>query len=878
MKTLPNPDITITPALQVEHVQKASATPSISLPKHIVHAFREVPKEIQPRWSDSDPIHASTREEVAKVPPLSKLPNALLPQDAMALPPYLHYGLPMTLEQITSFVQSRDPNVQIFADHGQLSNKAEQLVADCFTEEIGLPVYLERVLNAPDTLFILCLLDNYIVKALYQREEMPKKEHIRRMQKALGVDPQHTTSGSTVDQFSDDLPFPFLHYNVITAWPTTCVPGEAMLDGVVGGSRPRVPSFREVKGMRTLEQSLSRVIEKDVVTEVVSIANPNSVVNTTASGIVPEPHTALNSDLLVADDCLVLKTRRSVPTFSKIAQDKKAYHSGLLEEIHDKSILIKPLKFQHHYTPAPLVEDSVERHLLLNILYRSISDAPSIKDEDGKAPPNFAKWWHMSNLGDQSLSTLATSSLSSSGAITWISVISMAILFIPEIITPALSVEDSVPKELHPRWSDANPIITEEELAMVLPMSKLPCILLPRNEIPSPPCLQYGLPITLKQIFSLRNPNTQVINKSGSSSCQAGRLFVDRLTAEIGLTVYLQRVVNGPGTPFVVCRLQKALGVNPKILSMCLQAFLHNTAFTFKLQALSPILMSLLYPVFLCGLASQSALDNMAVASQPQCTQCHLGHSLLGVKAFILTNSMSTSTVLDITITPAHPVEDSQTASTTQSSLPEPIVQAFRKVPKEIHPRWSDSDPFYTREEVAKVPPMSKLPRALLPLHKYASPPYLHYGFLLTFDQITSFVHSRDPSIPITTDLGLLSIKTDDFVEKCLTEIVGLPIYLERALNAPDTSYIIACLVDNYSIQSSMRHNKIPKEKHIRQVQKAFGIDSKVLPMWYIAGGAYQWRAPDHVDAYRIRLLIQQTRAQALKVRSTLSDLMGSFS
>ena len=117
-------------------------------------------------------------------------------------------------------------------------------------------------------------------------------------------------------------------------------------------------------------------------------------------------------------------------------------------------------------------------------------------------------------------------------------------------------------------------------------------------------------------------------------------------------------------------------------------------------------------------------------------------------------------------------------------------------------------------EEVAKVSPMSKLPRVLLPLHEY--PPYLHYGFLLTFDQITSFVHSRDPSIPITTDLGLLSIKTDRFVAKCLTEIVDLPIYLGRALNAPDTSYIIACLVDNYSIQSSMKCNKMPKEEHIR--------------------------------------------------------------
>ena len=116
---------------------------------------------------------------MAKVPPLSKLPNALLPQDAKALPPYLHYGLPMTLEQINSFVQLRDPSIQLFADHGQLSNKVEKLVADCFTEEIGLPAYLERVLNAPDTCFILCLLDNYIVKALFQREEMPKKEHIR---------------------------------------------------------------------------------------------------------------------------------------------------------------------------------------------------------------------------------------------------------------------------------------------------------------------------------------------------------------------------------------------------------------------------------------------------------------------------------------------------------------------------------------------------------------------------------------------------------------------------------------------------------------------------------------------------------------------------
>ena len=107
MATPQNPDVTITPAPSVDDIQMELTTPSIPLPKHIVHAFREVSKEIQPRWSNSDPIYVSvsfiidncdstslpfTDEGRSGKGPASV--QELLPQDAMTLPPYLHYGLP----------------------------------------------------------------------------------------------------------------------------------------------------------------------------------------------------------------------------------------------------------------------------------------------------------------------------------------------------------------------------------------------------------------------------------------------------------------------------------------------------------------------------------------------------------------------------------------------------------------------------------------------------------------------------------------------------------------------------------------------------------------------------------------------------------------
>ena len=110
---------------------------------------------------------------------MSKLPRILLPRDGMPSPPCLQYGLSITLEQIVSFVQSCDPNMQVINRFGSSSRQAERLLADRLTADIGLPVYLQRVANGPGTPFVVCMLDNYCISRCIERKQMPKEEHIR---------------------------------------------------------------------------------------------------------------------------------------------------------------------------------------------------------------------------------------------------------------------------------------------------------------------------------------------------------------------------------------------------------------------------------------------------------------------------------------------------------------------------------------------------------------------------------------------------------------------------------------------------------------------------------------------------------------------------
>ena len=110
---------------------------------------------------------------------MSKLPRILLPRNGMPSPPCLQYGLPITLEQIVSFVQSRDPNIQVVTRFGSSSYEAERLLVDCLTVDSGLPVYLQRVANGPGTPFVLCMLDNYCIRRCIECKQMPREEHIR---------------------------------------------------------------------------------------------------------------------------------------------------------------------------------------------------------------------------------------------------------------------------------------------------------------------------------------------------------------------------------------------------------------------------------------------------------------------------------------------------------------------------------------------------------------------------------------------------------------------------------------------------------------------------------------------------------------------------
>ena len=118
-------------------------------------------------------------EEVARAPPLLSLPRALIPKCGRETPPYLHYGLPISLKKMSSLARSREPDVEIITKLGSVSLRVRQLAAKCLSEEIGWPVYLEHVLNVPNTLFVVCLIENYTVEERQKTNDFPTGDHIR---------------------------------------------------------------------------------------------------------------------------------------------------------------------------------------------------------------------------------------------------------------------------------------------------------------------------------------------------------------------------------------------------------------------------------------------------------------------------------------------------------------------------------------------------------------------------------------------------------------------------------------------------------------------------------------------------------------------------
>ena len=80
---------------------------------------------------------------------------------------------------MSSLARSREPNVETITKLGFVSLRVRQLAAKCLSEEIGWPVYLERVLNAPNTLFVVCLIENYTVEERQKTNEFPTGDHIR---------------------------------------------------------------------------------------------------------------------------------------------------------------------------------------------------------------------------------------------------------------------------------------------------------------------------------------------------------------------------------------------------------------------------------------------------------------------------------------------------------------------------------------------------------------------------------------------------------------------------------------------------------------------------------------------------------------------------
>lgn len=114
------------------------------------------------------------------VPPMRHLPQVLLPRPGRT-PPNLFYGLPLSLEKMISLARSCDPDIRIITQLGVVSHKVKLSAAKCLSETIGWPVYVESVLNAPGTPFLLCMLDNLSIESC-KNLELPTDDHTRRMQ------------------------------------------------------------------------------------------------------------------------------------------------------------------------------------------------------------------------------------------------------------------------------------------------------------------------------------------------------------------------------------------------------------------------------------------------------------------------------------------------------------------------------------------------------------------------------------------------------------------------------------------------------------------------------------------------------------------------
>ena len=112
-------------------------------------------------------------DEVAMAPPMHHLSQVLLPKPSRT-PPNLFYGLPLSLEKMIILARSCDPDIQVITQLGVISHKVKMLAAKCLTETIGWPVYVESVLNAPGTPFLLCMLDNLSIEGC---KELPTDDH-----------------------------------------------------------------------------------------------------------------------------------------------------------------------------------------------------------------------------------------------------------------------------------------------------------------------------------------------------------------------------------------------------------------------------------------------------------------------------------------------------------------------------------------------------------------------------------------------------------------------------------------------------------------------------------------------------------------------------
>ena len=115
---------------------------------------------------------------MAIAPPLLSLPRVLIPRCGRGTPPYLHYGLPISLEKMTLLARSCEPNVEIITEFGFVTSQARELAAQCLAEEISWPVYVEGVLNASNMPFIVCMIESYTMEEHKQLQDYPTGDHI----------------------------------------------------------------------------------------------------------------------------------------------------------------------------------------------------------------------------------------------------------------------------------------------------------------------------------------------------------------------------------------------------------------------------------------------------------------------------------------------------------------------------------------------------------------------------------------------------------------------------------------------------------------------------------------------------------------------------